>query len=99
MNSNLYEIFKSQLENAKSVNEDYLSKAKNKYYDSGKPIELGDSILIAMLVGDVKENENEIPEISVKFILLNERDFDLYEIYEPDRQNSKSNFLPMLKLK
>lgn len=81
------ELFKNQIEENKIVDNEMLSKMKYKFYENGKPIQLGDKILFALLETDKTEKE-----ITYKLIALTEEQFDFFVCENPDRSG-----LPVLK--
>ncbi len=73
-----------------------LEKIQVKTYFNGEEKQIGEVVLMAMLMGDVIEKEGECLELPIKLITLNERHFDLFEY---DERFNEGNRLPTIKLK
>ena len=85
-------LFKQQLETNKPVTEQILSELKYKKYYSGKNIEIGDTVLYAML------NKGILSEgvLGIELITLNENEFGLYCV---DEKANDGKGVPAIKLK
>ncbi len=90
------ELFKKQLNGTQPLTMDVLEKLQVKTYFNGEEKQIGEVVLMAMLMGDVIEKEGDYPELSLKIITLNERHFDLFEY---DEIFNRGNELPTIKLK
>lgn len=104
------EAFREQIEGRKPLTEETLSNLKNEYYSSGRKIEIGDIPLFAMVIKFPKGNEelpsmtkppiifkkSNIPELKIELIMICEKDFDLYEIYERYKIPSQPPHIPMI---
>ncbi len=88
------ELFEKQLNGTQPLTEDVLEKIKVKTYFNGEEKQIGEVVLMAMLMGDVIEGE--FPELPLKLITLNERHFNLFEY---DKRFNIGNDLPTIKLK
>ena len=86
-------LFEKQMKKSKKVTAEILSEVKNKKYFNGDEIKIGDVVLYAMLVGDVIENDGEIPKLPLKLIQLNEQHFHLFE------KEEQQDEIPRLRLK
>lgn len=89
------ELFEKQLNGTQPLTEDVLEKLQQKTYFNGEEKQVGEIVLIAMLMGEIIEKEGEHPELPLKLITLNERHFDLFE-YD---KRYVGNDLPTIKLK
>jgi hypothetical protein len=89
------ELFEKQLNGTQPLTEDVLEKLQVKTYFNGEEKQIGEVVLMAMLMGELIEKDGEYPELSLKLITLNERHFDLFEYDE----RYKGNELPIIKLK
>lgn len=89
------ELFEKQLNGTQPLTEEVLEKLQQKTYFNGEEKQVGDVVLIAMLMGEIIEKEGECPELPLKLITLNERHFDMFEYDE----RYKRNDLPTIKLK
>ena len=90
------ELFEKQLNGTQPLTMDVLEKLQVKTYFNGEEKQIGDVVLMAMLMGDVIEKEGDYPELPLKLITLNERHFDLFEY---DETFNRANELPTIKLK
>lgn len=90
------ELFEKQLSGNQPLNEESIEKLKVKTYFNGEEKEVGEVVLLAMLMGEVIEKEDEIPNLPLKLITLNERHFDLFKY---DERFNRGNELPTIKLK
>ena len=73
------ELFEKQLNGTQPLTMDVLEKLQCKTYFNGEEKQIGDVVLMAMLIGEIIEKEDEIyPELPLKLITLNERHFDLF---------------------
>jgi hypothetical protein len=90
------ELFEKQLNGTQPLTMDVLEKLQVKTYFNGEEKQIGDFVLMAMLMGDVIEKEGDYPELPLKIISLNERHFDLFEY---DEIFNRANELPTIKLK
>jgi hypothetical protein len=88
------ELFEKQLNGTQPLTEDVLEKLQVKTYFNGEEKQIGEVVLMAMLIGDVIESE--FPELPLKLITLNERHFNLFEY---DERFNRGNELPTIKLK
>lgn len=88
-------IFKKQLNETQPLTEEGLGKLYQKTYFNGEKKQIGDVVLIAMLMGEIIEKEGEHPKLPLELITLNERHFDLFTY---DERHVGSN-LPVIKLK
>jgi len=89
------ELFENQLYKLQPLTEDTLDKIQNKTYFNGEEKKVNDVVLTAILIDNIKLENGEYKELSLKFISLNERHFDLFE--SDDRY--VDNYLPTIKLK
>lgn len=95
-------LFKQQLETNKMVTEQILSELKSKKYHSSKNIEIGDTVLYAML------NKGIVSDgvLGIELITLNEKEFSLYCIDErandgkgvPAIKLNEPNYMPTLNI-
>jgi hypothetical protein len=97
------ELFEKQLNGTQPLTMDVLEKLQRKTYFNGEEKQIGEVVLMAMLMGDVIEKEGDyqpefppVAELSLKIITLNERHFDLFEY---DERFNRGNELPTIKLK
>ena len=90
------ELFEKQLSGTQPLTEDVLEKLKVKTYFNDEEKQVGEVVLMAMLMGEVIKKEGEYPELLLKLITLNERHFDLFEY---DERFNRGNDLPTIKLK
>jgi hypothetical protein len=88
------ELFEKQLNRTQPLTEEVLEKLQQKTYFNGEEKQIGDVVLIAMLMGEIIEKDNEYSELPLKLITLNERHFDMFEYDE----RYKGNNLPTIKL-
>ena len=88
------ELFEKQLNGTQPLTEDVLEKLQVKTYFNGEEKQIGEVVLMAMLMGDVIEGE--FPELPLKLITLNERHFNLFKYEE---RFNRGNELPTIKLK
>lgn len=88
------ELFKEQLEKEIPLTFETLGNSHSQKYFNGEQKSVGDVVLFALMIGDVKET-GDIPELKLKLIQLNERHF---ELFEPSEQHNNS-VLPTIKLK
>jgi hypothetical protein len=84
-------LFKEQLEGNPKVTEENLLALKNKLYDNGDSIMVGDQVMFAMLINPEVVNG----QMSMKLITLNERHFDDYERYDEIGEYE----IPVIKVK
>jgi hypothetical protein len=89
-------LFEKQLNESQPLTEEMLDKLSLKKYFNGEEKKVGEIVLTAMLIGDVIEKKGEYPELSLDFITLNERHFDLFEY---DELFNRGNIIPTIKLK
>lgn len=89
------ELFKTQLEKSKPITKEDILKLNNKNYYNGDEINVGDSILLALLVGEPNYENNELP---MKPIMLKEEHFN-YFYYEERMNKRRTDGIPMIKLK
>lgn len=89
------ELFEKQLNGTQPLTEEVLGKLKQKTYFNGDEKQIGDVVLDAVLMGEIIKKDNQYPELSLKFITLNERHFYMFEYDE----RYKGNDLPTIKLK
>ena len=89
------ELFEKQLNGTQPLTEDVLGKLQQKTYFNGEEKQVGDVVLMAMLMGEIIEKEGEYPELPLRLIILNERHFNLFEYDE----RYKGTDLPTIKLK
>ena len=89
------ELFEKQLNGTQPLTEEVLEKLQQKRYFNGEEKQIGDVVLLAMLMGEIIEKEGEYPELPLKLITLNEKHFDMFEYDE----RYKGNDLPTIKLK
>jgi hypothetical protein len=75
-------LFEKQLKGTQPLTNDVLEKLQNKTYFNGEEKQVGEVVLMSMLMGDVIEKEGEYPELPLKLITLNERHFNLFEFDE-----------------
>lgn len=90
------ELFKEQLENNNLVTEETYTKLKQKNYYLGDPINIGDNVLFAMLMGEVKENNDGVDEQPLTLITINERHFNHFK---PAERQENYITIPVVKLK
>ena len=85
-----------QLRDNKTISYELLSQLKDKGYFSGRPKQIGDTILFGMLrEGDNEGNEGES---TIKLITFHED--EIGELYEEDKifyNRNKTNKLPSIK--
>lgn len=85
------EYFEEQFNNNRRATEEHLESAKNKYFHSGRKIEVNDLVLFAML--------SEQPG-NFTLISLHEDELENYEpVLRDGSPNVKKSILPLVKLK
>ena len=83
-----------QLRDNKTISYELLSQLKDKGYFSGRPKQIGDTVLFGML----REEEGDEGESTIKLITFHED--EIGELYEEDKifyNRSKTNKLPSIK--
>jgi len=88
-------LFEKQLNGNQPLTEEVLQNLKLKTYFNNEKKQVGDVVLIGILMSDIIEKDNEYPELPLEIITLNERHFNLFE-YDKRHQGSD---LPTFKLK
>jgi hypothetical protein len=83
-----------QLRDNKTISYELLSQLKDKGYFSGRPKQIGDTVLFGML----REEEGDEGESTIKLITFHED--EIGELYEEDNifyNRNKTNKLPSIK--
>jgi hypothetical protein len=83
-----------QLRDNKTISYELLSQLKDKGYFSGRPKQIGDTVLFGML----REEEGDEGESIIKLITFHED--EIGELYEEDKifyNQNKTNKLPSIK--
>lgn len=88
-------LFKEQIEGNAILTEVMVAEFEDKTYHSGRPIQVGDTMLYGLLNQNEFVDENEVLNREITMEMLNEQDFDLYEPYE----QQGDLVLPTFKLK
>jgi hypothetical protein len=93
-------LFEKHLKTETPITEEVLEKFQIKKYFNGEDIRVGDVVLFALLMYEpemVEDEENgDYPHISLKFIRLNKKHFDLFEY---DKRLNQTCTIPVIKLK
>jgi len=93
----MHKLFEDQLKSTVPLTQEVYDKLRNKTYFNNEHKQLGDVVLLAILMGDVIENETCLSEIPLSVIALNEKHFHLFEYDE--RHNQNISMIPVIKLK
>jgi len=103
-------LFEHQLDTNKVITEETLGKLKNKTYNNGDEIKVGDKVLYAFLTDVSAESIKPIEltpmtreepphEILLKLITLNEDQFNLYTFDDRFQDKPTKDRLPVIRLK
>lgn len=87
-------LFEKQLKGNTVMTEQTIGQMSTGKYYNDEPYQIGEVVLFAMLVGEVIEKQNDIPEMPIRLITLNERHFPAFNC--PIRLQSGN--LPVVKL-
>lgn len=92
----LNKLFELQLATNLTITEEILGRFLIKTYFNGDDIKIGEKVLFGMIFDDVIELEDGSAELPIKLEAINERHFDLFNVY---RRGDKQTAIPSIKLK
>ena len=97
---NITEQFQDQLDNVQIVTEDNLERFNNKKFTSGRLINIGDKLLMGLLVGEFDETSIEV---GLKIITVHPEELDtIYQLFKFDAEEKntqiKESKIPILEL-
>lgn len=85
------------LNSTRLITLDDLETFKNKNYASGRPIQVGDKLLLGLINDGLKDENSKKPELKIKLITFHIEELGvLYKIDE--RDNRENELVIMLKL-
>jgi hypothetical protein len=89
-----------QMETARPITEEVLAQLKNKCFNSGRPINVGDVIFTGLLLSTETESPTaELTELNIKLIFFHKDEINkIYKTLDKDDRFGFTSPFPTLKL-